>query len=117
MERDYLDLGRDRPSGVEPGTRKEPADQGGVSQRRAVAQFGVVERGEVVDGDHGAGGPGGWDDEVGAVHDVGRADEPLDGRMIETRTAGHDGLAGIGRWVTSTPDRRPRRQQARDGAN
>ena len=67
---------------VDPGPLGHgPADEVGEAQRRGVAQLGKEHDGEVVDGDH-PGRPGRrGDHEVGAVHHVAPADEPLDGRQ------------------------------------
>ena len=75
--------------GVDPGPpRQRPADQPGVGQRRLVAQLGVVERREVVHRDTVAARRVGRHHEVRAVHDVDRADEPLQPGRVPTPPQG-----------------------------
>ena len=57
-----------------------PAHQAGETEGGPVAQFGVAHGGEIVHGDDAAGPARGGDDEIGAVHHVGRPQEVLDGR-------------------------------------
>ena len=57
----------------------------GVGQRRLVAELGMVQRREVVHRDHGGGATGRRHHEVGPVHDVGGADEPLQRWHVPSR--------------------------------
>ena len=68
----------ERGIGVDPGAAIEGAtDQPGVGERRRVAQFGMVQRREVVHRDHRGRPTGRGHQEVRPVHDVGGADEPF----------------------------------------
>ncbi len=70
--------------GVDPGSvLYGPADELGEAQGRGVAQLRVEHDGQVVHRHHTGRPPGGRDHEVGSVHHVPGADEPL-----------HRGLAG-----------------------
>ena len=87
---------------------ERPADQPRIGQRGGIAQLGVVQRREVVHRDDGGGTQRRRHDEVGAVDDVDRADEPLDrGRSARAQSA-CSGRAGMARWWAATPaGRRP----------
>ena len=64
--------------GVDPRPATEGApDQARVGERRLVAELGMVQRGEIVHGNHGGGTAGRRHQEVRPVHDVGGPDEPL----------------------------------------
>jgi len=85
---------------MDPGAPIQgPANQGGVGQRRLVAQLGVMQRGEVVDRNDRIRAPGRRYDEVGAVDHVDRSHKPFDGRKVGAgpqrveRTRRHGALA------------------------
>ena len=70
------------------------ADERRIGQGRLVAQFGVVQRREVVHRDDRPGPSGGRHHEVGAVHDIDVTDEPLQRRNAHSPP---QGLEGAGR--------------------
>ena len=68
---------------MDPGPAvQRPPDQLRLGQGCGVAELGVMDRGQVVDRHDGGGVPGGWHDEVGAVHHVRRSDEPFHRRDV-----------------------------------
>jgi hypothetical protein len=73
----------ERRVGVDPRAAVDGAtNQPGVGERRRIAQFGMVQRREVVHRDHGGGPTGRGHQEVRPVHDVGGADEPFQWREV-----------------------------------
>ena len=99
--------GHERGVGVDPGAAIEGApDQPRVGERRRIAQFGMVQRREVVHRDHGGGPTGRGHQEVRPVHDVGGADEPLQRREVPP---GPQCVKGTGRHG-SLPRRDARRE-------